>query len=337
MTGKTKKARLLAVLLCLLLCLSACGVPLNNAASPAPENPLVMVGFSQVGAESDWRRANTASMNSAFSAENGYLLDLDYAWQIQDNQIDAIREFIHKGVDYIVLASTQESGWDNILAEAKDAGIPVILVDRRIDKEYEDLFTCWVGSDFLKEGETAVSWMETTFGDQPLNIIHLQGTLGSSAQLGRTEGLDAGLSAHGNWTRVFQESGDFTQAKGQELMEKVIRDSLLASPESGVVNVLYSENDNMTYGAIDALKSAGLRPGEDVFIISFDAASTALHLVLSGEISYEVECNPLHGPRVLALIEQLRQGKTPPKYTYVEETAFSKENLTESLIQNRGY
>ena len=334
MNGKIKKARLYAVLLCLLLFLSSCA---TRREAPVSDKDLVVVGFSQVGAESDWRRANTASMSNAFSAENGYLLDLDYAWQIQDNQIDAIREFIHKGVDYIVLASTQESGWEDILAEAKEAGIPVILVDRRIEKKYEDLFTCWVGSDFLKEGETAVTWMETTFGDQPLNIIHIQGTLGSSAQLGRTECLDAGLEAHDNWIRSFRESGDFTQAKGQELMEKVIRDGFLASPESGVVNILYSENDNMTYGAIDALKSAGLRPGEDVFIISFDAASTALHLILSGEISYEVECNPLHGPRVQALIETIREGKTPPKYTYVEETAFSRENLTEDLISSRGY
>ena len=334
MTGKTKKARLLAVLLCLLLCLSACSMPKESS---APERNLVMVGFSQVGAESDWRLANTASMRSAFSVENGYRLDLDYAWQNRDNQIAAIREFIHKGVDYIVLASATEDGWEDILTEAKAAGIPVILVDRRINVEDQSLFTCWVGSDFRKEGDTAVAWMEETFGDQPLNIIHFQGSLGSSAQLGRTEGLDAGLAAHENWTRSFMDCGDFTQAKGQELMETVLRDNLLASPESGVVNVLYSENDNMTYGAIDALKAAGLKPGEDVIIISFDAASAALHLVLSGEINYEVECNPLHGPRVRALIELLREGKTPQKFTYVDETAFSKDNLTEEIISSRGY
>ena len=342
MTGKTRKARLLAVLLCLLLCLSACSVPQKQAA-PAPEEDLVMVGFSQVGAESDWRLANTQSMLSAFSAENGYRLTILEANQEPRNQITAIRRFINENVDYIVLAPTEEGGWETVLSEAKEAGIPVIIVDRMISInpdlgiDAESLFTCWVGSDFRKEGDTAVAWMEETFGDRPLNIVHLQGNLGSSAQLGRTEGLDTGLAAHENWTLAFRASGEFTLARGQELIEQVLADNLLADPASGVVNVIYSENDNMSYGAINALKNAGLRPGEDVFIISFDAARTALQLILSGEISYDVECNPLHGPRVRALIEQLRQGKTPPKYTYVEETAFSKENLTESLIQNRGY
>ncbi len=342
MTGKTRKARLLAVLLCLLLCLSACSVPQQQAA-PAPEEDLVMVGFSQVGAESDWRLANTQSMLSAFSAANGYRLTLLEANQEPRNQITAIRRFINENVDYIVLAPTEEGGWETVLSEAKEAGIPVIIVDRMISInpdlgiDAESLFTCWVGSDFRREGDTAVAWMEKTFGDRPLNIVHLQGNLGSSAQLGRTEGLDAGLEAHENWSLAFRASGDFTLARGQELVEEVIRDGLLDPSVPDAVNVIYSENDNMAYGAINALKSAGLRPGEDVFIISFDAARTALHMILSGEISYDVECNPLHGPRVRALIEQLRAGKTPPKYTFVEETAFSKDNLTEEIISSRGY
>ena len=336
MTGKTnKKARLLAVLLCLLLCLSACsGKPQPEAS--APEEKLVMVGFSQVGAESDWRNANTVSMVGALSAENGYRLDLRDAQQKKEQQIVDIWNFINQGVDYIVLAPTTESGWEDILSKVQDAGIPVIIVDRRIDAD-DSLFTCWVGSDFRKEGDTAVAWMEKTFGDQPLNIVHLQGNIGSSAQIGRTDGLDAGLTAHDNWTLAFRAPGDFTQAKGQELIEDVLGKGLLAPAGSGVVNVIYSENDNMSYGAIDALKKAGLKPGEDVYIVSFDAASTALHLVLSGEISYDVECTPLHGPRVQALIEQLRAGQTPPKYTYVEEAAFSKDNLTEEIIASRGY
>ena len=335
MTGKTKKARLLAVLLCLLLCLSACGQPQEQAA--APEETLVMVGFSQVGAESDWRRANTASMESALSPVNGYRLDLKDAQQKQEQQIVDIYNFINQGVDYIVLAPTTERGWETILSRVKDSGIPVIIVDRMIEIEDDSLFTCWVGSDFRKEGDTAVAWMEEHFGDQPLNIVHLQGNIGSSAQIGRTEGLEAGLAAHSNWTLAFRAPGDFTQAKGQELMEEVIEKGLLAPADSGTINVIYSENDNMSYGAIDALKNAGLKPGEDVYIISFDAANAALHLILKGEISYDVECNPLHGPRVQNLIEQLKEGKTPPKYTYVEETAFSKDNLTEELISTRGY
>jgi simple sugar transport system substrate-binding protein len=272
-------------------------------------------------------------MQQALSPENGYRLILDDAQQKQERQITAIRNFINQGVDYIILAPTTEKGWDTVLGEAKAAGIPVIIVDRMIEVADTELFTCWIGSDFRREGDAAVAWMEEHLdptGDRPLRIVHLQGNIGSSAQIGRTEGLDAGLAAHGNWSLVFRGPGDFTQAKGQELLE-----ALLA--EGTAFDLIYSENDNMAYGAIDALKAAGLTPGRDVILISFDASSHALHLILSGEISFDVECNPLHGPRVQAVVEQLHRGETPPKFTYVEETSFDAAGLTEELIRSRGY
>lgn len=322
-----KYVRLLPLLLlCLLLC--ACGGP---APVQEPEaRDLAVVGFSQVGAESDWRNANTRSMQQALSAANGYRLIFDDAQQKQDRQITAIRNFINLGVDYIVLAPNTETGWDTVLAEARAAGIPVILVDRMIEVEDTDLFTCWIGSDFRKEGDTAVRWLEEHYGDAPLRIVHLQGNIGSSAQIGRTEGLDAGLARHPAWQLAFRGSGDFTQAKGQEVMEALIRDHT-------DFNVIYCENDNMAYGVIDALKMSGLQPGKDVTIVSFDASSTALHMILKGEISFDVECNPLHGPRVLSIIEQLQRGETPPKFTYVEETSFDAGGLTEEIIGVRGY
>ena len=323
-----KKGFLLAQLLCLCALLCACA---PRAAEPAKpdEAQLTVVGFSQVGAESDWRLGNTNSMVQAFSAENGYRLILEDAQQKQEKQITAIRNFINQGVDYIVLAPTTENGWDTVLAEARAAGIPVILVDRRIEVEDESLFTCWVGSDFRREGDTAARWMEENL-PETLRIVHLQGNIGSSAQIGRTEGLMAALQKHPGWELVFQAPGDFTQAKGQELIESLLR-------EKTAFDVIYSENDNMAYGAIDALKAAGLTPGRDVSILSFDASAAALRLVLSGKINLDVECNPLHGPRVRAIIEQLRRGETPAKYTYVDETSFDVENLTEEIIAQRGY
>ena len=312
------------------------GLLLGGCASPAPSpeaednTDLIVVGFSQVGAESDWRNANTQSMLEALSAENGYRLILEDAQQKQEKQITAIRNFINQGVDYIVLAPTRETGWDTVLTEAKNAGIPVIIVDRMIETSDTDLFTCWVGSDFRSEGDKAVQWMEENLEDRPLRIAHLQGSIGSSAQIGRTSGLDAGIGAHDNWSLIFRESGDFTQAKGQEMTEKLL------SLDVGF-NVLYSENDNMTYGAIEALESAGIEPGKDVTILSFDASSKALHLILDGKINYDVECNPLHGPRVRKIIEQLEKGETPLKYTYVEEVSFDASNLLESVIEGRGY
>lgn len=321
------------LIVCILMLLMICGWGCSSDTQPSsqePEQNLIVVGFSQVGAESDWRNANTLSMQEALSVENGYRLILDDAQQKQERQITAIRNFINQGVDYIVLAPTTETGWDTVLSEAKSAGIPVIIVDRMIETSNTSLFTCWVGSDFLKEGKTAVSWMEKSFPDTPLQIVHLQGNIGSSAQLGRTEGLEEGIAAHENWTLAFQGSGDFTQAKGQELIEAVL--------EEGIeFNVIYSENDNMTYGAIDALTEAGIRPGKDVVIISFDANSKALEMLKDGTINYDVECNPLHGPRVQTLIEQLESNEPFSKYTYVEESAFDASGLTEEMIRSRGY
>ena len=322
-----KKLLLAALLALLCVSLAGCARPGTDPASTQDQR-LILVGFSQVGAESDWRKANTLSMQTALSAENGFRLILDDAQQKQEKQITAIRNFINQGVDYIVLAPTTEQGWETVLSEAKAAGIPVIIVDRMIEVADNSLFTCWIGSDFRKEGDEAVKWMERE--KAPLRIVHLQGNIGSSAQIGRTEGLDAGLAVHPEWQLVFRASGDFTQAKGQELVEALLN-------EGTAFDLIYSENDNMAYGAIDALKKAGLQPGEDMKIVSFDASSTALHMILNGEISYDVECNPLHGPRVRAIIEQLEQGETPPKFTYVEETAFDREMLTETLIDSRGY
>lgn len=314
----------------LICALALCGCASRDTQVNGGAEDLIVVGFSQVGAESDWRNANTRSMLAALSAENGYRLILDDAQQKLERQITAVRNFINQGVDYIVLAPTTERGWETVLTEAKAAGIPVIIMDRMIEISDPDLFTCWIGSDFRREGDTAVEWMEEHYGDKQVNIVHLQGNIGSSAQIGRTDGLDAGLAANPNWNLVFRASGDFTQAKGQELVEAVL--------ESGSeFNVIYSENDNMAYGAIDALNNAGLKPGEDVEIISFDSNNAALHMILSGEISLDVECNPLHGPRVCAIIEMLEKGEMPPKHTYVEETFFDISNLTEDIIAGRGY
>ena len=320
--------------ICIIMLAAAAACILGGCGSSEPssgteENNLIVVGFSQVGAESDWRTANTASMQEALSAENGYRLIFEDAQQKQQNQITDIRNFINQGVDYIVLAPTTETGWDTVLTEAKEAGIPVIIVDRMIETSDLDLFTCWIGSDFRKEGDTAVEWMENHL-EGPLRIVHLQGNIGSSAQAGRTEGLEAGLQNHPEWKLTFQAPGDFVQAKGQELMEEVLASNI-------DFNVIYVENDNMAYGVISALKAHNMLPGKDVTIISFDAAHDALKLVLSGELTLDVECNPLHGPRVRSLIEQLERGETPEKFTYVDEVYFDASNLTEDIIASRGY
>ena len=323
----TKRITLIALLMALLL-LSGCAA--TPAAAPEPYEDFIMVGFSQVGAESDWRNANTASMTAALSEENGFRLIIDDAQQKQERQITAIRNFIHQGVDYIVLAPTTEEGWDTVLGEAKAAGIPVIIVDRMIETADDSLFACWVGSDFRRQGDAIAAWLHERFGDSPIRIVHLQGNIGSSAQIGRTAGLDAALAAHPAWVLTYRDTADFTQAKGQELTEALLAQDV-------AFDVVFAENDNMAYGAIDALRNAGLRPGEDVLVLSVDANRKALEMVMAGEINYDVECNPLHGPRVQALIMQLESGRTPPKLTFVEESAFDARTITQEVIDGRGY
>lgn len=295
------------------------------------EDDLIVVGVSQVGAESDWRVANSESIKAVFTEENGYRLLFEDAKQQQENQISAIRKFIQQKVDYIVLMPISETGWDSVLQEARDAGIPVILVDRMIETEDDSLYTAHIGSDFWEEAEMAVSWMEETYGTEPVNIIHLQGTLGSTAQIGRTAGLEDGAARHSNWTILTQLDGDFTQAKAYEVMCQYL------AQECGVdIQVVYCENDNEAYGAIEALEEYGYTCGpEGVSVISFDATRTCLTLCLEQKIALAVECNPLLGELAEETIQTLETGDTPEKHTYVEEERFTWQELTREQIEDR--
>ena len=252
---------------------------------------LITVGFSQVGAESDWRTANSESMKETFSKDNGYKLIFDDAQQKQENQITAIRNFIQQEVDYIVLAPVTETGWDTVLKEAQDADIPVIIVDRMVDVSDDSLYTAWVGSDFKLEGQKASAWLKAyaeAKGMSEVNIAHIQGTIGASAQIGRTEGLEEAAKENG-WNIVDQQTGEFTQAKGQEVMESMLK-------KHDNINVVYCENDNEAFGAIDAIEAAGKKvgPDGDILVMSFDTTNAGLTDTLSGKIICNTECNPLH-------------------------------------------
>ncbi len=285
----------------------------------------IIVGFSQVGAESDWRTANTESMKSTFTEANGYELIFDDAQQKQENQIKAVRNFIQQDVDYIVIAPVTETGWDTVLQEAKEAGIPVIIVDRMIDVSDDSLFECWVGSNFLQEGYDAVAWLAEYLdskgrADEDINIVTLQGTIGSSAQIGRTDGFEEKMAAYPKWKMLERQTGEFTQSKGQEVME-----SFLKSYDD--IDVVIAENDNMAFGAIDAIEAAGKTcgPDGDITIVSFDAVAAAFDAMIAGKMNVSVECNPLHGPRVAEIIQKLQAGETVDKLQYVDEGVFPAE------------
>ena len=312
--------------------------------SPSPraeEKNLITIGFSQLGAESDWRSANTVSMQSAFVPEEGYNLIYKNGQQKQVNQITAIRTFIQQEVDYIVLAPVTESGWDSVLGEARDAGIPVILVDRRVDVPDKNLYSCWVGSDFELEGRKMAAWIQKyteTIGMKAdeLHIVNIQGTIGSTAQIGRTRGL-ANAARENGWDLMAEVTGDFTETKGREVMSGLLK-------RFDNINVVYCENDNEAIGAIDAIEAAGKKAGPnikngEIMVVSFDGVNKeALDYAKEGKISCIAECNPLHGPRVKALVEMLVEGMKPDKFNYVDEKLFSSiDDVTEVEIDGVVY
>ena len=249
----------------------------------------------------------------------------------------AIRNYILQEVDYIVFAPVVESGWDEVLQESQEAGIPVIVVDRMVDVGDDSLFAAWVGSDFRREGQTAVNWLAHYLEEQgrdgeDISILHVQGTEGSSAQIGRTAGLLEGVKEHSNWHILRQVEGEFTKAKSYEVVSAVLK-------EREIPDVVYCENDESALGAVQALDEYGIThgPDGDVIVISFDATRAGLTACMNREINLDMECNPLHGPRVEALIRQIEAGETPNQYCYVEETWFTPEELTEERIAKREY
>ncbi|MCR5650019.1 MAG: ABC transporter substrate-binding protein [Lachnospiraceae bacterium] len=312
-----------------------------NEQVPEAKEDLIVIGFSQVGAESDWRKENSESMRSTFTRDKGYELIFEDAQQKQQNQITAIRTFIQREVDYIVLAPVTEDGWDTVLGEAKDAGIPVIIVDRMVNVDDDSLFTCWVGSDFKLESRKACAWLKSYLERQHMdpgdvNIVDIQGTIGSSAQIGRTTGLRDAVIENG-WRLLDAVPGEYTQAKGREAAARMLE-------KYDNINVVYCENDNEAFGAIEALEAAGKKAGGnirggEVLVMSFDGVSRqALENLRNGSISCIGECNPLHGPRVKKIIENLEAGQTPDKYEYVEEDVFSGyERITEVTVDGTSY
>ena len=337
-----KSVFIILMTICVVLCAVIAGknirmVNHKNVEEIEEESDDILIGFSQLGAESAFRSANTTSMKETFTEEKGYQLFVEDGQQKQENQIMAIRTFIQQEVDYIVLAPVTETGWDTVLQEAKDAGIPVIIMDRRVNVSDDSLYTCWVGSDFGLEGKKMAEWihqftLKREIPPEEVRIVNIQGTIGATAQIGRTRGLYKAAKDYG-WNILAEESGEFTQAKGKEVMQSFLEEY----PE---LNIVYCENDNEAFGAIEAIKEAGRTIGTDILngeimVVSFDGVDeNALACVADGEISCIAECNPLHGPWVEEIIQMMEMGKTPPKYTYVDEGMYSNEGIVSSITLN---
>ncbi len=307
--------------------LSGCGAPAGGGDSGG-EGDLITVGFAQTGSESGWRAANTESMKTAFSEENGFELVFNAADNKIEAQIAAVRNFINQGVDAIVVAPIVEDGWDDVLKEAAEAGIPVILEDRTVTSP-DDLYAAWVGLDFKKEGVTAGTWAAETFGDTPTNMVVLEGTTGSAPANDRAEGFAEAIEGSGI-TTLDSQTGNFTRADGKTVMEGFLQ------KYGDTIDLVYAHNDDMALGAIDAIEAAGFVPGVDIQIVSIDAVKDGMLALIDGKINFIVECNPLLGDLAAGLVKDVLAGKDVEKEVYVEDQSFTPEQAAE-VIDDRLY
>jgi ABC-type sugar transport system substrate-binding protein len=288
----------------------------------------LVVGFSQIGAESAWRTAETQSILDE-AKKRGVDLRFSDAQQKQENQIKALRNFLAQDVDAIILAPVVETGWEPVLKEIKRANIPVILVDRGIKVSDESLFTTLIASDFVQEGRLAGEWLVKKLNGKG-NVVELQGTPGAAPAIDRKKGFDEVLAKNPGMKVVKSQTGDFTRSKGKEVMEAFLK------AEGKNIQAVYAHNDDMALGAIQAIEEAGLKPGTDVIVVSIDGVKGAFEAMVAGKLNCTVECNPLLGPAAFDAIEMVKSGREVPRKTIVKDEVFD-QSVARDVIATRKY
>jgi len=331
---RTSKVLLLVVAFAVLSTLISCAQPAAPTQAPAPAQPTkapakamktykdLTVGYAQLGAESEWRNANTASIKET-AAQLGINLKFSDAQQKQENQIAAIRSFIAAKVDVIGVPPVVETGWETVFKEAKDAGIPIILVDRRAAVP-ENMYVTYIGSDFVEEGRNAARTMAKIVNNKA-NIVELVGTVGSAPANDRAKGFREIIKDIPDMKIIDSQSGDFTRAGGKQVMEAFLK------KEAKDITALYAHNDDMAIGAIQAIEEAGLKPGVDIKIVSVDAVRGAFEAMVAGKLNATVECNPLLGPQFYEMALKAVNGETLPKWVPSKEGIYLPDNAKEIL------
>lgn len=332
---KLKKVASLALTLALsALVFAGCASksePTNAGGDSNAADKKLVIGFSQIGAESGWRTAETNSIKEIPTLDPNVELKFSDAQQKQENQIKALRSFIAQKVDVIALAPVVETGWDTVFQEAKDAKIPIILVDRGVKVNDDSLYATFIGSDFIEEGKSAGKILTDKFGkDAQVNIVELQGTVGASAANDRQKGFVDYMKDFSGYKITKSQSGDFSRAKGKEVMEAFLKS------DGKNIQAVYAHNDDMAMGAIQAIEEYGLKPGVDIAIVSIDGIKDAFQAIADGKSTGVVECNPLLGPQLLQAAKDLSEGKTVDKWIKSNESVFVGDEAVKEL-PNRKY
>jgi simple sugar transport system substrate-binding protein len=300
---------------------------------PSAEDHRIVLGFAQVGKESNWRLANTESIKTAARQAGIDLVFVD-SEQLPEKQISAVRSFIERKVDIIAFSPIVESGWEMVLREAKAAGIPVFITDRAVDVKDESLWVTLMGSDFLEEGRRAARWLiDSMKTDEPVNIVELQGTIGSAPAIDRKIGFEEVLEDHPNYRIIVSESGDFFRSIGKVVMQQILKD---LAAKGTKMDVLFAHNDDMAIGAIEAMESVGLKPGKDVVIVSVDGIRDAFKAMIAGKLNCSVECSPLLGPQLMKAVKDFMSGKELPVRIVTTEVVFPAE-VARKVLPTRKY
>lgn len=342
MKGKIKKVKILSVIIFAVTIIFLFAFLIitqkNNKKTEAPKENKLILGFSQIGSESAWRTRNTQSIFEA-AEENDIQIIFDDAQQKQENQLKAIRSFIVYQVDVIAFVPIVEDGWDNVLTEAKEAGIPVILVDRQINAD-PSLYAGFLGEDGLEEGRRAARFLVNKCKNRKstINIYEMSGTENSSVVRDRANGFREIINANPKFKIIHSEDGDFLRSRGKEIAENLIsksnrKDGLFF--ENQKIDVVYSHNDSMTLGMLDSIENFGVNT-KNTIIISVDAEQKSIDALTAGKLNCVVECNPNLGPKLMELVKEIAEGNTIPRITYNTETVFT-ENDDFSKYEPRGY
>jgi simple sugar transport system substrate-binding protein len=318
--------------------IATAGVLVACGSGPAPDggsgggsdSGQITMGFSQVGAESGWRTANTASIQEAAKAADVDLKFSDANGE-QENQISAIRSFIQQRVDVIGFSPVVRTGWDAVLLEAKNAGIPVILTDRAVDTQEKDVFKTFLGADFVQEGRWAGDWVVKEYASAPgpVNVVQLEGTTGSDPALERSTGFADAIAAEPKLTVIASQTGDFTRSGGKQVMEAFLK----AHPK---IDLVFAQNDDMALGAMEAIEAAGLKPGQDIKIVAIDATRDGMQALADGKFNFIVECNPLLGPELMDIAEKVVAGETVPARIVTPDETFDQAQAA-AVLPDRKY
>lgn len=302
------------------------GCPKKGKGATTGMDRRIVMGFPQIGEESEWVKANTQSIYAA-AKEWNVDLRLSGAMQKQESQIQAFRSFIRQKVDIIAFSPMVSSGWEAVLQEAKAANIPVICFDRAIEQGRDsDLLTCFFGSDFVVEGGRAAEWLASHMNSigrgskDPINVVELQGTVGSAPASGRMEGFKKVISNYPNYKIIRSQTGNFTRAEGKQVMEAFMKS------DGEIIDAVFAHSDDMAIGAIQAIEEYGCKPGTDIIVVSIDAVKGAFEAMMAGKLNASVECSPMLGPQIMATAVKILMGQEVPKWVVPEGRVFDQSN-----------